>query len=62
MTAGYEIADDAFRMFEKWKEMFFPDDERDLVELAIDYARAPPEQHEAAAKAIGLKPPPPPRR
>lgn len=54
---GCEIEAEAFRMFEKWKELFAPDYDGDILELVAVYATAPPEQHAAACRAACVMPP-----
>lgn len=55
---GEEITSEAFRMFEKWREMFAPKDfDGDVLALAMLYIQAPWEQLAEAARAAGLKPP-----
>lgn len=58
MTPGEQATSDAFKMFDKWCEMFKPDDfDGDVLALAMLYTQAPWEQHAEAARAAGLKPP-----
>lgn len=58
MNLGEEIATDAFLMFDKWREMFAPKDfDGDELAMAMLYTQAPWEQHAAAARAAGIKPP-----
>lgn len=55
---GEQIQAEAFKMFEKWCEMFAPADfDGDTLDLTVLYLDAPPEQHKAAAEAAGLKDP-----
>jgi hypothetical protein len=54
---GLEIQEQAYRMFDKWTELFAPEPDLDILELAVLYAAAPPEQHAAAAKAAGIQSP-----
>ncbi len=55
---GEETQAEAFKMFDKWCEMFAPKDfNGDTLDLTLLYVEAPPEQHKAAAEAAGLEDP-----
>lgn len=59
MAAAEQTVTDAFKMFDKWCEMFAPDFDGDVLALAMLYTQAPWEQHTEAARAAGLNPPAP---
>lgn len=54
---GLQIQAEAFRMFEKWRNIYHPDYDGDILDLVTLYMEAPPEQHAVAAKQAGIKPP-----